>query len=45
VALAARIDELMVDVLPAMMDGTDQFLFYWSGHGEQRPNGLGGHVG
>ena len=44
-ATKARIDELMVDVLPAMMGANDQFLFYWSGHGEQRPNALGGQVG
>jgi formylglycine-generating enzyme required for sulfatase activity len=44
-ATKARIDELMVDVLPAMMGPNDQFLFYWSGHGEQRPNALGGQIG
>lgn len=44
-ATKARIDELMVDVLPGMMKANDQFLFYWSGHGEQRPNALGGQVG
>ena len=41
----ARIEELMVDILPAMIDENDQFLFYWSGHGEQRPDARGGHVG
>jgi uncharacterized caspase-like protein len=44
-ATKARIDELMVDVLPAMMDENDQFLFYWSGHGDQRDNALRGSVG
>jgi hypothetical protein len=41
----ARIDELMVDVLPGMIHDDDQFLFYWSGHGTQRPNALGGQLG
>jgi formylglycine-generating enzyme required for sulfatase activity len=44
-ATKARIDELMVDVLPNMIDENDQFLFYWSGHGEQRTNARGGDVG
>ena len=44
-ATKTRIDELMVDVLPAMMDENDQFLFYWSGHGDQRENALRGYVG
>jgi Caspase domain len=44
-ATKARIEELMVDILPAMIDENDQFLFYWSGHGEQRPDARGGHVG
>jgi tetratricopeptide (TPR) repeat protein len=44
-ATKARIDELMVDVIPRMIHENDQFLFYWSGHGTQRPNELGGQTG
>ena len=44
-ATKARIEELMVDVLPGMIHDNDQFLFYWSGHGTQRPNALGGQLG
>jgi hypothetical protein len=44
-ATKARIDELMVDVLPGMIHDNDQFLFYWSGHGTQRPNAIGGQAG
>jgi peptidoglycan hydrolase-like protein with peptidoglycan-binding domain len=44
-ATKARIDELMVDILPGMIDENDQFLFYWSGHGEQRLDARGSHVG
>jgi formylglycine-generating enzyme required for sulfatase activity len=40
-----RIEELMVDILPGMIHDNDQFLFYWSGHGTQRPNAIGGQVG
>ena len=44
-ATKARIEELMVDVLPGMIHDNDRFLFYWSGHGTQRPNDFGGQVG
>jgi hypothetical protein len=44
-ATKARIEELMVDVLPGMIRDNDQFLFYWSGHGTQRPYALGGQIG
>jgi uncharacterized caspase-like protein len=44
-ATKARIEELMVDVLPGMIHNNDQFLFYWSGHGTQRPNDFGGQLG
>ncbi len=44
-ATKSRIEELMVDVLPDMIHANDRFLFYWSGHGVQRPNAIGGHVG
>ena len=44
-ATKVRIEELMVDILPGMIHKNDQFLFYWSGHGTQQPNDLGGHLG
>jgi Caspase domain len=44
-ATAARINELMQDILPAMIDENDQFLFYWSGHGETRARPQGGFLG
>jgi Caspase domain len=44
-ATKTRIDELMQDILPAMIDENDQFLFYWSGHGETRARPQGGHLG
>jgi hypothetical protein len=44
-ATKPRIEELMVDILPGMIGNTDQFLFYWSGHGTQRPNPQGGQLG
>ena len=31
-------NELIEDVLPAMIDRRDQFLFYWSGHSVQHKN-------
>jgi len=40
-ATKARIEQLMEEVFPALVDGNDRFLLYWSGHGDQRtlPNG------
>jgi len=32
----ARLQELMVDSFPSMLDDNDRFLFYWSGHGLTR---------
>lgn len=40
-----RIRDLMVDFFPNELGRNDRFLFYWSGHGDQRPNALGGSVG
>lgn len=40
-----RIRDLMVDFFPNALGRNDRFLFYWSGHGDQRPNALGGSVG
>ena len=31
-----RISELMSDEFPALLQGDDRFLFYWSGHGDTR---------
>ncbi|MGI9420784.1 MAG: caspase family protein [Geminicoccaceae bacterium] len=44
-ATARRVRELMVDVFPEMVGSKDRFLFYWSGHGDQRQNALGGQIG
>ena len=44
-ATVRRVRELMVDVFPAMVGPRDRFLFYWSGHGDQRENALGGQIG
>ena len=35
-ATKSRIDVLMTDVIPGVVTPRDRFLFYWSGHGEQR---------
>ena len=37
-ATKSRIDVLMTDVIPGVVTPRDRFLFYWSGHGEQRFN-------
>ncbi|MEM7042936.1 MAG: caspase family protein [Pseudomonadota bacterium] len=44
-ATARRVRELMVDVFPEMVGSKDRFLFYWSGHGDQRQNAIGGQIG
>jgi hypothetical protein len=31
-----RLNELMIDIFPTMVTPKDRFLFYWSGHGDQR---------
>jgi branched-chain amino acid transport system substrate-binding protein len=35
-ATKSRIDQLMTDVIPGTITSLDRFLFYWSGHGDQR---------
>jgi tetratricopeptide (TPR) repeat protein len=40
-ATKAKIDKLMTDVMPTVVTGRDRFLFYWSGHGDQRFSGDG----
>jgi formylglycine-generating enzyme required for sulfatase activity len=44
-ATKARIEELMDGVFPRLVDGNDRFLFYWSGHGDQRALAGGGERG
>ncbi len=44
-ATYARMRQLMVNVLPRLVDGDDRFFFYWSGHGTQRNNRRGGQDG
>jgi tripartite-type tricarboxylate transporter receptor subunit TctC/uncharacterized caspase-like protein len=40
-ATKVKIDKLMTDVIPTVVTGRDRFLFYWSGHGDQRFSGDG----
>ena len=40
-----RLEELMLDYYPSKMDDNDRFLLYWSGHGVDKPNGIGGQSG
>jgi uncharacterized caspase-like protein len=40
-ATKVKIDKLMTDVIPAVVTARDRFLFYWSGHGDQRFSGDG----
>jgi Caspase domain/PAN domain len=40
-ATKVKIDRLMTDVIPAVVTARDRFLFYWSGHGDQRFSGDG----
>jgi peptidoglycan/xylan/chitin deacetylase (PgdA/CDA1 family) len=35
-ATKPKIDQLMTDVVPGVVTSRDRFLFYWSGHGDQR---------
>jgi hypothetical protein len=37
-ATKQKIDQLMTDIIPGVVKSTDRFLFYWSGHGDQRQN-------
>ena len=38
-ATKQKIDRLMTDVIPTEVGPRDRFLFYWSGHGDQRVMG------
>jgi hypothetical protein len=40
-ATKLKIDKLMTDVIPTVVTPRDRFLFYWSGHGDQRFSGDG----
>ena len=40
-ATKLKIDKLMTDVIPSVVMPRDRFLFYWSGHGDQRFSGDG----
>src|SRR5262245_19566434 len=40
-ATKSNIEKLMTDVIPNVVTQRDRFLFYWSGHGEQRVSGDG----
>jgi uncharacterized caspase-like protein len=40
-ATKVKIDNLMTDVIPTVVTSRDRFLFYWSGHGDQRFSGDG----
>jgi peptidoglycan/xylan/chitin deacetylase (PgdA/CDA1 family) len=40
-ATKVKIDKLMTDVIPTVVTARDRFLFYWSGHGDQRFSGDG----
>ena len=44
-ATKARVEELMDGIFPRLVDGNDRFLFYWSGHGDQRALAGGGERG
>jgi cyclase len=45
-ATKQKIDQLMTDVVPEVVRSGDRFLFYWSGHGDQRrPRGDGSAFG
>jgi hypothetical protein len=35
-ATKARISHLMIDEIPSLVGPNDRFLFYWSGHGDQK---------
>jgi len=40
-ATKSKIDKLMTDLIPNVVTERDRFLFYWSGHGDQRFSGDG----
>ena len=44
-ATEARIEQVMEEVFPELVGRNDRFLFYYSGHGTQRPLENGGFMG